>query len=137
MQTVYKGYEPLTKAATSRKRVKSRFSLAFSYKAIFFLDVYIEALSYQTPVSKIQKDRQKLRKSTAENVKHMYQQYCYRKWTKIEGIMVELIDTAAVAGIAGVSRPDLHITRNNFNAADDRGDSDWSGNIFSECDRGN
>ena len=67
----------------------------------------------------------------------MYQQYCYRKWSKIEGIMGELINTAAVAGIAGVSRPDLHITRNNFNAVDDRGDSDWSGNIFSECDRGN
>ena len=126
----------MTKIATSGKGVTSRFSLAFCFN-FFFLDVYIETLSHQTPVSKIQKDRQKLRISTAENVKHMYQQYCYRKWSKIEGIMVELIDTAAVAGIAGVSRPDLHITRNNFNDLDERGDSDWSGYIFSECHRGN
>ena len=103
-----------------------------------FSDVYIETLSRQTPASKFQKDRQKLRLSTAENVKQMYQHYCHRKWVKIESTMLELINTAAVAGISNVSRPELHISQNNALQSMNVSDvTDWSDNCFIECYRGN
>ena len=102
-------------------------------------DVYIEKVSKQKPVSKIQQDRQKLKISTAENVKQMYEHYCCRKWTKIESTMQQLISSATVSGIANIARPNLHITRgNNLQAMNIHEDADLSsGNVFNECDRGN
>ena len=72
-------------------------------------------------------------------MKHMYQQYCRRKWTKIESTMSELISSAAVSGISRIAQPELHITQNNsFVTVNQREEeSDWSENMFTECDRGN
>ena len=57
---------------------------------------------------------------------------------KIESTMLELINTAAVAGISNVSRPELHISQNNALQSMNISDvTDWSDNCFIECDRGN
>ena len=94
-------------------------------------------MSKKKTVSKIQQDRQKLRISTAENVRRMYENYCRRKWTKIESTMLELISPATVSGVNNVTRPDLHITRGNNLQALNIHEDLLSGNVFNECDRGN
>lgn len=108
------------------------------YITLLLSDLYIENVSKQRPVTKFQQDRQKLKISTAENVKQMYEQYCRRKWIKIETTMLELINSAAVSGISNVSRPELHITQGNvLQPLSIHVDSEMSGNIFSGCERGN
>ena len=94
-------------------------------------------MSKEKTVSKIQLDRQKLRISTAENVRLMYENYCRRKWTKIESTMLELISSATVSGITNVGRPDLHITRGDNLQATNIHEDFLLGNVFNDCDRGN